>query len=142
MGWNIQSINKGGVSTGPGVVTVGAVAIDGHELCVTAYNDQLHFTYIDADGAVQDVWQGSDREWHLQQIAGTPVPGEYYVGVEVSSGLQPSQSPYFQRNIAPAAAGNLFVSVYRAGTANSDRGISGGSVLRQPKMAEKRRADE
>ncbi|MGD0631241.1 MAG: hypothetical protein ABR987_18075 [Terracidiphilus sp.] len=30
----------------------------------------------------------------------------------------------------------------RAGTANSDRGISGGSVLRQPKMAEKRRADE
>jgi hypothetical protein len=30
----------------------------------------------------------------------------------------------------------------RAGTANSDGGISGSSVLRQPKMAEKRRADE
>jgi hypothetical protein len=30
----------------------------------------------------------------------------------------------------------------RAGSANSDRGLSGGSVLPQPKMAEKRRADE
>jgi hypothetical protein len=32
--------------------------------------------------------------------------------------------------------------IYRAGSANSDRGISGGSVLWQPKMAEKRRTDE
>src|ERR1017187_9892483 len=30
----------------------------------------------------------------------------------------------------------------RAGSANSDRGLSGGSVCRQPKMAETRRADE
>src|ERR1035438_7811432 len=30
----------------------------------------------------------------------------------------------------------------RAGSANSDRGLSGGSVLWQPKMAEKRRTDE
>ena len=30
----------------------------------------------------------------------------------------------------------------RAGSANSDRGLSGGSVRRQPKMAEMRRADE
>jgi len=32
--------------------------------------------------------------------------------------------------------------LYRAGSANSDRGLSGGSVLWQPKMAEKRRTDE
>jgi len=31
---------------------------------------------------------------------------------------------------------------FRAGSANSDRGLSGGSVLWQPKMAETRRADE
>jgi hypothetical protein len=30
----------------------------------------------------------------------------------------------------------------RASIANSDRGISGSSVLQRPKMAEKRRADE
>jgi hypothetical protein len=35
-----------------------------------------------------------------------------------------------------------FAMKLRAGSANSDRGLSGGSVLWQPKMAEKRRTDE
>src|ERR1039458_4041050 len=33
-------------------------------------------------------------------------------------------------------------AMLRAGSANSDKGLSGGSVLWQPKMAEKRRTDE
>lgn len=47
---------------------------------------------------------------------------------------------YYQINNL-AIVGSKYWAV-RAGSANSDRGLSGGSVLWQPKMAEKRRTDE
>src|ERR1017187_8367357 len=37
---------------------------------------------------------------------------------------------------------HLLQSFHGAGSANSDMGLSGGSVRRQPKMAEMRRSDE
>ena len=63
MPWNVQKINDGGVSSGPG-----AVGDTGHESFVCVYNDQQHFTYRDANGNIQDCWYDGRARWHLQQI--------------------------------------------------------------------------
>ena len=92
MPWTSQKINNSIVSSGPS-----AVGDIGHKVFVCAYNDQQHFSYLDGSGNIQDVWWGGNQ-WHLQQInagAGPTVPGEYVCTPD-----------------APAAAGDLFVSVY------------------------------
>jgi hypothetical protein len=92
MPWSSQKINNGAVSSGPG-----AVGDIGYKVFVCVYNDQQHFSYRDGSGNLQDVWWG-EKQWHLQQInegAGPAVAGEYVA------------TPG-----APAAAGDLFVSVY------------------------------
>jgi hypothetical protein len=64
---------------------------------VCAYNRQQHFAYLDAGGNIQDCWYDGSGGWHLQQInngTGPAVPGE-----DVATD-------------GPAAAGDLFVSVY------------------------------
>jgi hypothetical protein len=56
---------------------------------------------------------------------------------------------YYDHKLARHTLGSTFyfdsgysIDEQRAGSANSDRGLSGGSVLWQSKMAEKRRTDE
>ena len=50
---------------------------------VCAFGDQMHFTYVDPGGNLQDCWyDGPTNRWHLQQINnangnGPTVPGEY-----------------------------------------------------------------
>ena len=65
---------------------------------VCSFNDQDHFAYLDANGNIQDCWyDGSTGKWNLQQINrgnGPTVAGEYVA------------------TNGPAAAGDLFVSVY------------------------------
>jgi hypothetical protein len=92
MPWNSQKINNGGVSSGPG-----AVGDTGYKVFVCVYNDQQHFSYLDESGNIQDAWWGG-KQWHLQQIntgAGLTVPTEWVATPD-----------------APAAVGDLFVSVY------------------------------
>src|SRR5580700_1654723 len=92
MPWNSQKINNGGVSSGPG-----AVGDTGYKVFVCVYNDQQHFSYLDESGNIQDAWWGG-KQWHLQQIntgAGPTVPTEWVATPD-----------------APAAVGDLFVSVY------------------------------
>ena len=94
MPWSLQRINDGGVSSGPG-----AVEDIKCELFVCAYNDQHHFAYLDTNGNIHDSWyNGSRGRWELQQInrgTGLGVPGRYVA------------------TDGPAAAGDLFVSVYK-----------------------------
>src|ERR1700733_169752 len=78
-GWHLQQINNPGAPSLPGeyVATNGPVAYA--TLFVSTYNDQQHFTYIEANGNIQDAWY-DPRGWHLQQInnPGAPsIPGEY-----------------------------------------------------------------
>ena len=95
MSWNLQRINNGGVSTGPG-----AIGVNGHELFVCVYQNQQHFAYLDANGNVQDAWwNGSSNNWNLQQInnaSGPAVPGESIASTAATA----------------AAVGDLFISVY------------------------------
>jgi hypothetical protein len=98
--WHLQQINEGAgpAVAGEYVATPGAPAAAG-DLFVSVYNDQQHFSYLDAEGNIQDCWyDGGLGAWKLQQInegAGPAVAGEYVA------------TPG-----APAAAGDLFVSVY------------------------------
>jgi uncharacterized protein (DUF2141 family) len=65
---------------------------------VSTYNDQQHFTYINCNGSLQDVWYGPDG-WHRQQLTtidgSTEIPGEYLIPTP-----------------GPAAVGSMSVSVY------------------------------
>jgi hypothetical protein len=36
-------------------------------LFVSVYNDQQHFSYLDAEGNIQDCWYDG-RQWHLQKV--------------------------------------------------------------------------
>jgi subtilisin-like proprotein convertase family protein len=97
--WNLQQINNanGAGATVPGeyVATAQATAPAAGGVFVCQYNNQDHFSYIDANGNVQDCWY--DGVWNLQQINtgnGPSVPGEYVA------------------TKGPAATGDLFVSVY------------------------------
>ena len=86
--WHLQKINNGGMTPGP-------LAAGGLFVCV--YNDQQHFAYLDGSGNIQDCWYDGSGNWNLQQInngTGPTAPGEYVA------------------TDGPAAAGDLFVSVY------------------------------
>ena len=85
--WHLQQINNGGMTAGP-------AAVGG--LFVSVYNNQQHFVYRDAKGNIQDAWFGGGA-WHLQQLTRAPatVAGEWIVPTP-----------------GPAAAGDVFVSVY------------------------------
>ena len=102
-GWHLQQINDANRAgaTVPGEYVAGdqtapkaGVAAAGG-VFVSVYNDQQHFVYLDAIGAIQDVWYGTDG-WHLQQI-------------NEGGGLEP---PEPVATNGPPAAGGLFVSVY------------------------------
>ena len=97
--WHLQQINAG---TGPTVPTEYVATPDAPvaagNLFVSVYNDQHHFSYLDAKGNIQDCWYDGKGTWKLQQInagTGPTVPTEYVATPD-----------------APVAAGNLFVSVY------------------------------
>jgi hypothetical protein len=45
--WNLQKINNGGMTTGPGAA---------HGTCIWVWNAQQHFTYVDASGSIWDSW--------------------------------------------------------------------------------------
>ena len=78
--WNLQKINNGGCTPGPAAAG---------NLFVSVYNNQHHITYLDGAGNIQDAWlDNKDNKWNLQKIN--------------NGGCTPG----------PAAAGNLFVSVY------------------------------
>ena len=96
MPWNLQKINDGGVSSGPG-----AVGDTGHESFVCAYGGQQHFAYLDANGNIQDAWYDATGGWHLQQINNANGHGPTVAGEYVAS---PAAT-------APAV-GDLFVCVY------------------------------
>ena len=58
--WNLQQINLGGVTGGPGAVGDPASLI---------YNNQSHVLYRDASGEVWDSWyDGGTGQWNLQEI--------------------------------------------------------------------------
>jgi len=99
MPWNVQKINDGGVSSGPG-----AVGDTGHESFVCVYGGQQHFAYRDANGNIQDAWYDATDGWHLQQINNANGHGPAVAGEYVAS---PAAT-------APAV-GDLFVSVYDDG---------------------------
>jgi hypothetical protein len=67
------------------------------------------------------------------QCSLVPIPRAYW-----SARILVSKTPHPCPSVVP----QVKVGVDRAGSANSDSGLSGGSVLPQPKMAGKRRADE
>ena len=60
-------------------------------LFVSVYNDQMHFTYRDVSGNLQDCWyNGPAGTWNLQQInnangAGATVPGEYVATAQATA---------------------------------------------------------
>jgi hypothetical protein len=58
--WNLQQINLGGLTGGPGAVGDPASFI---------YNNQSHVLYCDASGEVWDSWyDGGTGQWNLQEI--------------------------------------------------------------------------
>jgi hypothetical protein len=66
--WKYQQINGAGgvVQNGPLAGVIGqspSLSV----LCVSVYNDQQHFAYVDTVGNVQDIWYDG-HSWHLQQI--------------------------------------------------------------------------
>ena len=100
--WHLQQINDAGGSgaTVPGeyiaMPLATAAAVGGVFVC--AYNDQDHFAYLDANGAIQDCWyDGSQNAWKLQQI---------------NRGIGPSAPEDWVATDGPAVVGELFVSVY------------------------------
>ncbi|MBV8277450.1 MAG: hypothetical protein JO170_19625, partial [Verrucomicrobia bacterium] len=88
--WNLQQINlaaptNNGRTSGPATVS---------DPFVSVYNNQQHFVYRDATGAIQDAWyDGADASWQVQQI-NLAAPG--------NNG----------RTNGPQAVGQPFVSVY------------------------------
>ena len=89
--WNLQQINTGNGPSVPGeyVATKGPAATG--DLFVSVYNDQMHFTYRDVNGNLQDSWyNGPAGTWNLQQInnangAGPTVPGEYVATAQATA---------------------------------------------------------
>jgi len=90
MSWHLQQINNvnGQGPTVPGEYVACPQATApflgfGVGPFVCAFGDQLHFTYVDSDGNLQDCWyDGPTNRWNLQQINnangnGPTVPGEY-----------------------------------------------------------------
>ena len=96
--WNLQQINNangsGATVAGEPIAAASATAPAVSGLFVCQYGNQDHFAYLDANGHIQDCWY--DGSWNLQQInGGSPtVAGE----------------PVMTNG--PAAAGDLFVTVY------------------------------
>jgi hypothetical protein len=85
MSWNLQQITGSGGPTVPGeyVACPQAPTVGGGPSSpfVCTFGNQQHFTYLDDNGNMQDVWYDGDaNQWNLQQINGgnvTSVPGEY-----------------------------------------------------------------
>ncbi len=81
--WNLQQINGGKVTTVPGeyVACPQAQSPNATDPFVCTFGNQQHFTCLDDNGNMQDVWYDGDaNQWNLQQINGgnvTSVPGEY-----------------------------------------------------------------
>src|SRR5208283_2668040 len=94
-GWHLKNIcSPGNNITAP--ATVG-------DVFVSVYNPgggdkQQHFTYLDKDGTIWDAWYSFNDGWHLQNICS---PGNNIT--------------------APAAVGDVFVSVYNPGTGNDSQ---------------------
>jgi hypothetical protein len=89
MSWRLQQINNtnGSGPTMPGEpIACPQATAEGEEetpnLSISAFGDQLHFSYIDGNGNIQDCWyDGPTNSWNLQQInnangLGPTVPGE------------------------------------------------------------------
>jgi hypothetical protein len=95
---HMQKINDGGVSVGPD-----AAGFIPNDMFVSTFTDQQHFTYLDGNGNLQDVWyDGPNNRWNLQQINnangnGPTVPGEFIASAQAT---------------APAERG-IFVSTFR-----------------------------
>jgi hypothetical protein len=106
-GWHLQQINnangRGASVSGEYIASPAATApVEVGIPFVSVFNDQQHYTYLDSNGNIQDVWYGPDG-WHLQQInnannKGASVPGEY---IASSAATAPAGHPY-----------GLFVSVF------------------------------
>ena len=85
MSWNLQQITGSGGPTVPGeyVACPQAPTVGGGPSSpfVCTFGNQQHFTYLDDNGNMQDVWYDGDaNQWNLQQINGgnaTTVSGEY-----------------------------------------------------------------
>jgi hypothetical protein len=74
--WTARQITgAGGVLTGvPAVGSVSPYGAPNFPLAVCTFGNQLHFTYIDSNNAVQDCYcfyDGGTLQWQLQQINGT-----------------------------------------------------------------------
>jgi hypothetical protein len=66
--WNLQKINSGGNTAGPGASD--CCDLDSSYFpFVSVFNEQQHFTYPDAYGNVWDAWyNGPANNWNLQKI--------------------------------------------------------------------------
>ncbi len=69
------------------------------DLFVSVYNNQQHFTYLDANGNLQDCWYGGG--WNLQQINNANGSGATVAGEPVAAA-----------QATAAAAGGFFVCQY------------------------------
>jgi hypothetical protein len=98
--WHLQQINNanGARATVPGeyIASPQAIAPAVGGLFVCPYFDQHHFAYLDSNGGIWDAWYDGNN-WNLQLINIGEPGGPARQGF-VTSG--------------PAAAGDLFVSVY------------------------------
>ena len=100
--WNLQQINNanGNGPTVPGefIASVQATAPAERGIFVSTFTDQQHFTYLDANGNLQDVWyDGPNNRWNLQQInnangKGPTVPGEFIASAQATA---PAESQPF-----------------------------------------------
>jgi len=95
--WNLQQINKGVNSCTQGPPAVGGVFVSVYTPG-TGNDSQQHFTYLDKNGTIWDAWYDYGGGWHLQNICS---PGNNIT--------------------APAAVGDVFVSVYNPGTGNDSQ---------------------
>lgn len=95
-GWHIQQINNPGNPSLPGEYVAANAPATSDTPFVSVYRNQQHFTYLDNNSNIQDVWYDSSA-WHLQQInnAGNPSLPDEYVATN-----------------GPAAYATRFVSVY------------------------------
>ena len=55
-----------------GVPNPGPTSGGAYQVFSSAYNDQQHFAYVDANNNIQDVWwDGVDNQWNVQQLTGS-----------------------------------------------------------------------
>jgi hypothetical protein len=61
-------------------------------LVVSEFDHQQHFTYIERDGTLQDVWFSTDRGWNLQQLTQKPaaITGEFVITSKPDAGPPPA----------------------------------------------------